>query len=111
MPKFFICGNESKKEEQGQLEEENLLWGFHMHLNNMTIRLPEPKCVKATYMLAQPELQPGIRKVRSKAAHEVRGFFNFAALPSQDTAWSVSRSVMYPSNFLRLPLMLKVGSM
>jgi hypothetical protein len=74
-------------EEEGQLSEEPLLWGFHMHLNHRErpedlpgrIRLPEPKCVKGNFMLAQAALQTGVRVVPRKSGQEVAGFFNFAS--------------------------------
>ena len=43
------------------------------------VKLPEPKCAKATYLLAEPALQPGCREVPLKLAQELAGSANFWA--------------------------------
>ena len=65
--------NEDKRDEDGSLESCQLLWGLHMDANRMEVSLPEPKCVKAVYLLALPALQPGERKVPLKLAQELTG--------------------------------------
>ena len=66
-----------KKEEEGQFDEEQLIWGIYMDFGTQEVRLPEQKCIKAQFLLALPELQPGCREVRLKTAQESRGSARF----------------------------------
>ena len=83
--------NASKKDEEGEFREEQLLWGLHMDFGRATVRLPEPKCVKGQYLLALPELQAGCTQVRLKVAQELRGSAQFwsSAQPAISTELAV----------------------
>ena len=66
--------NEAKKEEEGQLESNQIVWGLTMHFGGEGIvDLPSQKRVKAQCLLALPELQPGQRKIPMKTQREVAG--------------------------------------
>ena len=71
--------NEDKKEEEGAFRSEQLLWGLFMDFCLNLIRLPEPKCVKAQYLLAEAALAPGCRRVTLKLAQELAGSANYWA--------------------------------
>eukprot|EP00913_Durusdinium_trenchii_P006898 g6489.t1 len=68
--------NLDKQIEEGTPASEQIVWGLYMNVENMTIRLPEPKALKMRYLLALPELQYGVRQVRLKVAQELRGLSN-----------------------------------
>ena len=72
--------NLDKQIEEGTPASEQIVWGLYMNVENMTIRLPEPKALKMRYLLALPELQYGVRQVRLKVAQELRGLSQYAAI-------------------------------
>ena len=67
-------------EEEGEFRESQLTWGFHMDFNLQSTQLPHPKCVKSSYLLAVPELQPGVRQVPMKLVHELHGTINYCVI-------------------------------
>ena len=48
-----------------------------MDVEGLRVQLPEPKAVKASYLLAVPQLQHGVREVPLKLAQELRGCAQF----------------------------------
>ena len=63
-------------EEEGHFAQSQLMWGFHMDFKEKTTQLPHPKCVKSSYLLAEPALQTGARCVPMKLVHELHGTMN-----------------------------------
>ena len=91
--------NLEKQVEEGTPSVEQIVWGLHMNLDAMTIRLPEPKALKMRYLLALPELQPGGRLVKLRTAQELRGLGQYAAItmPALRTELSVIDAFLSPS--------------
>ena len=58
-----------------------------MDFNAKKVTLPEPKCVKAKFLLQLPELQPGCHEVPLRTVQEVRGCAQF---------WSVAQPAISP---------------
>ena len=56
-----------------------LLWGLYMDFASFTVSLPEPKCTKAQYLLAEPCLAAGCRQIPLKTIQELGGSANFWA--------------------------------
>jgi len=81
------CVHEEKKLEEGTPESMQLLWGLEMDVNALWVGLPAPKCVKASYLLATPQLQSGRRDVPLKLCQELRGSGEF---------WSVAQPALKP---------------
>ena len=69
--------NDDKKDEEGILQEKQLIWGIYMDFQNKVASLPELKCIKAQHLLALPELQYGSRQVPKKLVQELRGSAQF----------------------------------
>ncbi|CAE8593825.1 unnamed protein product, partial [Polarella glacialis] len=65
--------NAEKKEEEGDLAETQLLWGLFMDFANFAVSLPDPKRIKAKYLLADLSLRRGCRELKIKLAQELRG--------------------------------------
>ena len=76
--------NEQKMGEEVGFRAEPFTWRLHVDSPLQKIRLPEPKCSKAKYLLASPELQPSCRRAPAKLFQELRGSAQFwsAALPA-----------------------------
>ncbi|CAE7249929.1 unnamed protein product, partial [Symbiodinium necroappetens] len=55
--------NVEKMAEEGEPSTTQLLWGLHMNLDTQEVRLPEPKRIKAKYLLGETALQRGCREV------------------------------------------------
>ena len=75
--------NLEKQIEEGTPATEQIVWGLFMNVDNMTIRLPEPKALKMRYLLALPELQYGGRLVRLRVAQELRGMSTMRKVQSE----------------------------
>ena len=55
--------NVEKMAEEGEPSPAQLLWGLHMNFDTQEVRLPEPKRIKAKYLLGETALQRGCREV------------------------------------------------
>ena len=54
--------NVEKMAEEGEPSTTQLLWGLHMNFDTQEVRLPEPKRIKAKYLLGESALQRGCRR-------------------------------------------------
>ncbi|CAE8601345.1 unnamed protein product, partial [Polarella glacialis] len=79
--------NAEKKEEEGDLAETQLLWGLFMDFANFTVSLPDPKRIKAKYLLAEPSLRRGCRELKIKLAQELRGSAQY---------WTTAQPELHP---------------
>ena len=52
--------NVEKMAEEGEPSTTQLLWGLHMNFDTQEVRLPEPKRIKAKYLLGEAALQRGL---------------------------------------------------
>ncbi|CAE8597095.1 unnamed protein product, partial [Polarella glacialis] len=76
-----------KKEEEGDLAETQLLWGLFMDFANFTVSLPDPKRIKAKYLLAEPSLRQGCRELKIKLVQELRGSAQY---------WTTAQPELHP---------------
>ena len=65
--------NVQKMGEEGTFKDEQVVWGLIMNTKVNTTRLPPEKRLKAQYLLAQPELQHGSRKIPLRLGRELAG--------------------------------------
>ena len=72
-----MCGaqgvNVEKMAEEGEPSTTQLLWGLHMNFDTQEVRLPEPKRIKAKYLLGETALQRGCREVPLRLLQELIG--------------------------------------
>ncbi|CAE8678476.1 unnamed protein product, partial [Polarella glacialis] len=79
--------NAEKKEEEGDLAETQLLWGSSWIFANFTVSLPDPKRIKAKYLLAEPSLRRGCRELKIKLVQELRGSAQY---------WTTAQPELHP---------------
>ena len=72
--------NVEKMAEEGHPSSCQLLWGLHMNFDELQVSLPEPKRMKAKYLLAEATLQRGCRTIPLKLLRELAG--SAQALPA-----------------------------
>jgi hypothetical protein len=65
--------NVEKMAEEGEPSRCQLLWGLRMDFESFLVSLPEPKRIKAKYLLADPGLRRGEKRLPLKLAQEVTG--------------------------------------
>ena len=65
--------NVEKMAEEGEPSTTQLLWGLHMNFDTQEVRLPEPKRIKAKYLLGETALQRGCREVPLRLLQELIG--------------------------------------
>ena len=65
--------NLEKLAEEGIPAPSQLLWGLHLDFEAQTVTLPEPKRMKAKYLLREPSLQRGCTQVKVKLLRELAG--------------------------------------
>ncbi|CAE7227233.1 unnamed protein product, partial [Symbiodinium sp. CCMP2456] len=66
--------NVEKMAEEGEpYSTSQLLWGLHMDFDDLTVTLPEPKRIKAKYLLSEPALARGNRQLPLGLLQEVIG--------------------------------------
>ena len=65
--------NVEKMAEEGEPSTTQLLWGLHMNFDLQEVRLPEPKRIKAKYLLGESALQRGCREVPLRLLQELIG--------------------------------------
>ena len=63
--------NLDKLAEEGTPAKSQLLWGLHLDFEEQVVVLPEPKRIKAKYLLREPQLQRGCQRVRTKLLREL----------------------------------------
>ena len=61
-----------------------LLWGLHLDFDAQTVTLPEPKRIKAKYLLREPELSRGNTQVRVKLLRELAGSAQYWAVSAPE---------------------------
>ena len=65
--------NVEKMAEEGEPSGCQLLWGLYMDFDQKIISLPEPKRMKAKYLLAEPALSRGHKGIPLRLLQEVAG--------------------------------------
>ena len=60
--------NLDKLAEEGTPAKSQLLWGLHLDFEEQVVVLPEPKRIKAKYLLREPQLQRGVPTSSYQAA-------------------------------------------
>ncbi|CAE7220056.1 LCP2 [Symbiodinium sp. CCMP2456] len=65
--------NVEKMAEEGEPSTSQLLWGLHMDFDDLTVTLPEPKRIKAKYLLNEPALARGNKQLPLGLLQEVIG--------------------------------------
>ena len=65
--------NVEKMAEEGEPSGCQLLWGLYMDFDRRIISLPEPKRMKAKYLLAEPALCRGHKEIPLRLLQEVAG--------------------------------------
>ena len=65
--------NVERMAEEGEPSTTQLLWGLHMNFDTQEVRLPEPKRIKAKYLLGETALQRGCREVPLRLLQELIG--------------------------------------
>ena len=78
--------NQDKLVEEGIPAASQLLWGLHLDFEAQTVTLPEPKRMKAKYLLRESELQRGCTKVRTKLVRELAGSAQYWAVSAPEIA-------------------------
>ena len=72
--------NVEKMAEEGEHSGCQLLWGLYMDFDKKLINLPEPKRMKAKYLLAEPALHRGRKEVPLRLLQEVAGCAQYWSL-------------------------------
>ena len=65
--------NVEKMAEEGHPSACQLFWGLHMDFDKLQVSLPEPKRIKAKYLMAEATLQRGCRSIPLKLLRELAG--------------------------------------
>lgn len=65
--------NQEKLAKEGVPAPSQFLWGLQMDFEEQTVTRPEPKRIKAKYLLRESELQRDCTKVRTKLVRELAG--------------------------------------
>ena len=78
--------NLEKLAEEGEPASSQLLWGLHLDFEEQTVVLPEPKRMKAKYLLREPQLQRGCQRVQTKLLRELAGSAQYWAVSAPELA-------------------------
>ncbi|CAL1131402.1 unnamed protein product [Cladocopium goreaui] len=78
--------NLDKLAEEGTPAKSQLLWGLHLDFEEQVVVLPEPKRIKAKYLLREPQLQRGCQRVRTKLLRELAGTAQYWAVSAPEIA-------------------------
>ena len=76
--------NQDKKDEEGEPEAAQLIWGITMDFDDLTSTLPDPKRVKAQYLLAEPTLSRGHHEVTMRLMRELAGNAQYWSVTSPE---------------------------
>ena len=72
--------NVEKMAEEGHPSACQLLWGLYMNFDTLEVTLPEPKRIKAKYLLGEPSLHRGCASVPAKLLRELAGCAQYWAV-------------------------------
>ena len=76
--------NQDKKDEEGEPEAAQLIWGITMDFDDLTSTLSDPKRVKAQYLLAEPTLSRGHYEVTMRLMRELAGNAQYWSVTSPE---------------------------